>query len=716
MPRPRRRDPPQASPPQPWLARRRPLVVVLVVLIAAIVRAVYFIQLNASPLVGMQQWDQTDMHYYEAWGRTVANGDWLSATVGPPMHQWQRDVADAYLQAHPDAADRLTREAQAAGAPGVEMYLWKRWMNTPQFYQDPLYMYVIAVIYRVAAEDPRAVIAVQLVLGVCTTLLVWRVTHRAFGDAAAACAAAMALLCAPLVFYEGVLLRDSIVALAGLAIVWMADAVLANATGADRRSIAWAAALGLAGGLAWLLKSTFVALWLVVIAGVVLACRDRRRHAAIVTAATLAGFAIAVAPLALRNTAVGVAPLTLARLGGFTFVASNAAGANPDVGWEIDAPVLASFLGETDGGMRAAVRTTLEAHTPASYARLLWRKWDRTWHWFDIPNNENRYYVQREVPLLAWLPVTFWLVSPLALVGVAIALPRIRAAWPLLLLVVFSAASVVLFVVLARQRVPLIAAAIPFAALTVVEVFRFAARRRYLPALALVAAVVAVGAWTGRPRSAEQFAIRTADWLLPFSIDGEHAAQAAIARQDWAAAAAAYQDFFTRAAPAGADVTGAEDPTLASSLARMHAICAGLRARAGEDPTGEIGEAEGLLQTAAARLAAGGPMQEALRADIAQATSGVGAARQEFASTMSRRAVAEANGGRLTEAIADFRRVAALDSGNSHAHFNLARALAAAGEFTEALSEARRAQALAPADPAPPALVAQLERAQAIHR
>src|SRR5262249_40622531 len=106
------------------------------------------------------------------------------------------------------------------------------------------------------------------------------------GDATAACAAVLALLCAPMVFYEGMLLRDTLVALAGLAIVSLAGGVLANASRDDRPPLARAMALGLCGGLAWLLKITLLATWLAVAAGVAFAYRRRRRRLAGVAAAT----------------------------------------------------------------------------------------------------------------------------------------------------------------------------------------------------------------------------------------------------------------------------------------------------------------------------------------------------------------------------------------------------------------------------------------------
>jgi tetratricopeptide (TPR) repeat protein len=135
----------------------------------------------------------------------------------------------------------------------------------------------------------------------------------------------------------------------------------------------------------------------------------------------------------------------------------------------------------------------------------------------------------------------------------------------------------------------------------------------------------------------------------------------AIQRQDWLRAAAAYQQFFAQAAPSAAQIAAADDPTLAPTLADMRAVAASLRTRG---------------------LAA-----------------------------LNRQAVELAQQGRIAEAVGHFRRVVEVDPDSSHAHYNLARALAAEGVLKEALDEAERAEALSPADPAPQDLVAQLERA-----
>ena len=671
------------------MARHRRLGLILLILAAVGLRAAYFTQLTSSSLIDMHQWDQSDMHYYDTWAREVAAGDWLSRRLAPPVHAWHRQVADEYLRSHPQSS---------TGSPDIAASLWAGWMGAPRFYQDPLYAYGLAFIYRVSASA-RLAIALQLACGVLTVVLIWLLARRYFGDATAMTAAAMALLCAPLLFYEGLLLRDSSISLAGLFIVWVMGAVVRRPSEAGMRAAALPFLLGLCCGIAWVLKSTFVLLAAGAVVGLVVWYRRQPRVALSVTGAIAIGFASGMVPLAARNAAVGVAPISLAASGPLTLVTANGETANPDMGWEVDTPQLAAFFGGTDGGLVAAVQTTLEAHTPGSFARLMWRKWDRTWHWFEIPNNENFYYARRHVPILAWLPLTFWAIAPLALVGLFLGVPRFREAWPLYLLVAFSAASVVVFVVIGRLRLPLVTALMPFAALTVVEAVRLTRERRIAATLALIVAVVAAGAWTGRPRASDQLDIRTADWLLPFSVHYEHRVNDAIERKDWAGAAAVYREYFVQAAPTAADIAAAEDSTLAPTVARMHAIRASLLARAGEDPLSEIGDAEALLGKSTARE------------EIDRATAILDDARRQYAGAMSRLGVERAGAGRMDEAVAAFRRVVAVDGRNSHAHYNLARALAVQGSLAEALSEAQRAAILAPGDPAPRALAAELAAA-----
>jgi 4-amino-4-deoxy-L-arabinose transferase-like glycosyltransferase len=541
------------------------------------VRVVYFRQLERSPFLNLHRWAQTDMHYYDRWARQIASGDGLTRVVPMPMHRWHREIAAKYLAEHPDLCAALECEAaQAADGRDGQERLWARWMGAPRFYQDPLYPYVVAAIYRTAAADPRYAIALQLAMGIVTNVLIWWLTRRLFGDAAGMCAAALAVSCAPMVFYEALLLRDSLIACAGVAIVCLAVAALEQ----GRR---WrTAALGVALGAACLLKSSFLLLALALMIGLAVHYRREGRAAGIALSMTAAGMLIAFTPLAIRNVSVGAAPLSLAASGPMTFVAANESRYLPDVGFGIDAPVLSSFLGETSGGWSAAVGRAFEGHTPGSYLALLWRKWDRAWHWFEIPNNENFYYLRMRAPVLAWLPVTFWIIGPLALIGLGLAAPRFRVAWPLYALTAATLASLVAFYVLGRFRIALTAAVIPFAALTLAEVQRRLRQRRYGGAAAIAAAVLLASAWTGRAIADDQIRVRTSDWILAYSVEYQDRVYGALDRKAYAEAGAAYLEFFSRYQPTTGEILSSDDPRLAPELADMHVECASILAAAGQ--------------------------------------------------------------------------------------------------------------------------------------
>jgi 4-amino-4-deoxy-L-arabinose transferase-like glycosyltransferase len=587
---------PLRPPLESWLARHPRIVVAALIAVCAAVRVTCFVQLNSTPLVEAQKWQQTDMHYYDEWARAIAAGDWLSATVHVPMHRWHHDVARRYFDSHPETRAALERDPTSGASLDPDERLWRRWMRVPQFYQDPLYAYLIAITYRIAGTDVRAVLAWQLAAGIGTCVLIWLIARRYFGDFVAAWAAALALLSGPLVFYELLLLRDSLIVFAGLLLVWLTDRAF------TRERWLLFGALGLAVGFSCLLKSTFVLFGLAVVAAVLTRARGDLRRRIVSLAGFAGGVAIAFSPLVTRNIELGVPPFAMASSGGLTFVASNSPTYLPDIGFGIDAQAIAQDMGDADGRQLAAVLGTLQRHTGPSYVRLLWRKWDRLWHWYEIPNNENFYYIRTQVPLLAWLPVTFWVCSPLALAGLFLAARRGQDVWPLYLLVSVTAASMIVFYVLARFRIALVAAVIPFAAVTLVELANQVRSRRYARCVALALCIVALNAWTGRPLAERQVLIRMTDWILPYSVFYQTKVYDALDNRDFAGAAGWYLEFFDRYEPDEGQIASG-DPSLGPELADMHRECAGILKAAGQSSLADAqtARAERILRLRALR-------------------------------------------------------------------------------------------------------------------
>ena len=177
------------------LRRHRALVLAVLMVAAVVFRVTYFRELAPTLFAQLQEWRQSDMHYYDGWARSIAGGDWRSASVDVPMHRWHHDVATAYFATHPE--ERHTLEANAAqrgGGLDADTLLWRRWMRVPQFYQDPLYAYIVAVVYRVTGANVLPVFMLQLTAGLVTVLLIRYLAARFFDDEAALVAGALAVL------------------------------------------------------------------------------------------------------------------------------------------------------------------------------------------------------------------------------------------------------------------------------------------------------------------------------------------------------------------------------------------------------------------------------------------------------------------------------------------------------------------------------------------
>ena len=408
-----------------------------------------------------------------------------------------------------------------------------------------------------------------------SNLLIFSVTRRYFGELAAAAAGALALACGPLMHYELLLLRDSTITFAGLAVVWLTGRAVGS------RRWYWFGVVGVALGLATLLKSTFALLAVVIATGVLVEVRDRRRDLAVAACATTAGFLLALAPLAVRNMELGVSPVALAGSGALTFATSNDVQA-PATGEFFVPKGLGELLAKTGPRLVPAVIETLRPHTVSSLLALVWRKLDNVWHWYEIPNNANFYYLRRHARVLDWMPVTFFVLGPLSLVGLVIAAQRARAIWPLYSLVGCHLAALMTFFVLGRLRVPMLAALIPFAALALVYLVN--ARRR---AVIAAVAVLALGLWTGRPLPPGEPLIGTTEWLTPFLAKYQFQVNDALQARDNAAATAAYLEFLRYEPDLSGDVRAGDvlvsgsDREVARTFGQIHAAFAGLLREAG---------------------------------------------------------------------------------------------------------------------------------------
>lgn len=556
-------------PPPAATAASRPRavrwVLIAALTLAAASRLAYFHELAQGPLAAAHLWPDSDMSYFDAWARRVAAGDWWSAEVSPPAHGWHDVVADQVLRGRgfaPGGPDELVR-ARAA--------LWEQWIGRHQFYQEPLYAYLAAAVYRLAGPDVRWVLATQLLLGALTPLLLYLAVRARLGELEAAWAALLLAACGQVTFLEGVLLRDSLIVFVSLLLLALTDVTCRRMGGA------WAVATGLVLGLALLLKSTFA----VFAAGLAVALWRAGRGAAL--ARVVLGLALALTPLVARNLRLGVPPLALNGAGGVNFLIGN--GYNPGASYLADPRLdhAPEVLERSQGRLGPTVIETLRTHPGVgSVARLLAGRAAALSHWYGVPDNANFYYYRLRAPVLWLLPLGFGVLLPVALVGLALVG---RGAGPgLHLLLLTHVAGLAVFFVRDRFRAPLAVALVPFAAVLAVQAWRWARQRQGRPLLLALAALLPLLLWTRRPLPPETALIRPIDHLVPLQVYfAPEFARAAAARDSGRAVAVVEQALETEPGPEElAALPAAARAAIASYYAGLHTSLADLQQALGQ--------------------------------------------------------------------------------------------------------------------------------------
>lgn len=157
----------------------------------------------------------------------------------------------------------------------------------------PGYPFALAAAYRAFGASPATAVALNAAAGALTCLLVWGLGRRLVGPRGGLVAAALLAAFPSHVLFAGVVLSETLFTCLAVALVLAAVALVVR----DAGPVAWLA-WGVGLGLAALVRAEALVLTLVPAAAVL---GPRRRGAAPVLAATIAGAALALAPWTARN-------------------------------------------------------------------------------------------------------------------------------------------------------------------------------------------------------------------------------------------------------------------------------------------------------------------------------------------------------------------------------------------------------------------------------
>jgi Tfp pilus assembly protein PilF len=348
------------------------------------------------------------------------------------------------------------------------------------FYGLPLYPFFLALCYKLFGVSVIAVKIVQAMLGLVTVFFIYKIGEAVTSEKAGLLGAALAACYGPFFFHEAILIPES------LGIPLYTASLYAALRFSREPSVKRGLGLGILFGLSALTKAGILpfAVLFAVFAAIRGTLSGERRFAA--PAACLAAFLLTLAPVTAHNVIHGKDLVFLTSHGGFNFYVGN----NPKAEGVFSSP---QGVGTNVEAQRRDSRSVAEAAlgrslkpsevskywsdqarefirgNPGRFVRLCLLKLALFFDAREISDVEDYVFGRKFNPMLGLPWVNFALLGPFFLAGLIVFFRKLKdGAW-LSLWVACYIASVVLFFVNARYRLPVLGVFFPVAALGVLE-------------------------------------------------------------------------------------------------------------------------------------------------------------------------------------------------------------------------------------------------------
>ncbi len=354
------------------------------------------------------------------------------------------------------------------------------WLGEGVFFRAPFYPYFLALLYKIFGHDLFLARLIQHLLGSFSVVVVYLLSRRLYDRKVAVISGLLAAAYWIFIHFEGELLLDFWLVFLGPLLL-----LLLYRAAEKSRFLNWFLAGMILGLFAItrpniLIFTPFILIWLWI------QKQTKWRTALKYWVWVGLGAVMIISPVTLRNYLRGHDFVLISSQGGINFFIGNNPYADgtsavvPGLGddWDYaDAVVLAEQeLGRKLKPSQASnyfyrrgwdfILNESEKSLP-----LLWKKFYLFWNKFEVSNNQNTYFFQRYSSLLRILPVGFWIIGPLSLLGIVLSLRNFRK-YSLLIFYLFSyMLTVVLFFVADRLRLPVIPVLIIFSGFALVQLW-----------------------------------------------------------------------------------------------------------------------------------------------------------------------------------------------------------------------------------------------------
>jgi len=387
----------------------------------------------------------------------------------------------------------------------------------PVFYQDPLYPYFLAAVFKITGVPETGkphnawflVRFLQVLMGTGAVMLVFYSGRKLAGNAAGLFAALMLSLYKGVYFYELLLVKTSLS-------MFVAAAVLAAGVScavSPFRKKRWAV-LGVLLGAAALLRGNFLALVPVVMAWALLYDRPGLKRGLLRSALIFLGALVAISPATIHNVRAGDFVLTTSQ-GGPNFYIGN----NPQAdGSYVKLPFQESAHPDSEARdfEKEAEKRTGKDLSPSQVSRF-WFRAGLGWiaerpfqafglfsyklllmvHSFEIPDNQSFYVVREQFVPALWVSfmnmAIFW--APAIAGMVAFGFSDKRWTFVVLLVLVYSLSAAAFFI-FSRYRLAVAPSlAVLSAGFVVWSVKNYQRKARLIVSFVAIAAVLIAGHW-----------------------------------------------------------------------------------------------------------------------------------------------------------------------------------------------------------------------------
>jgi tetratricopeptide (TPR) repeat protein len=382
-----------------------------------------------------------------------------------------------------------------------------QWIGAEPFFRAPLYIYLLALIYKIFGHGYFLSRLFQIVLGSVSCVLIFFVAKKVFNQTVGILSGVMASFYAMLVHYDAQLLTTSLEVFLDLVLLGLL--ILA----AEKPKLLNWFFCGIVLGLSAIARPNilvfipFILIWLFFSYGSKIGQLKNKLFTKGILfrwIILLTGILLMIAPVTLRNYLAGKDFVLIAWNGGYNFYLGNNANAT---GWSATSPEMdKTWWGGLNDAIRLAEEETGESLKPSqisdfwfekgfdfihsqplSWLKLMARKTLYFWKGFEISNNQNIYLYKEFSSLfnlllgkfILYFP--FGLVGPLSILGLIVCLKDFRKYLLLYLFILSYSASIIIFFICSRYRMPVIPFLIMFSSFSLWWFFQKIKSKKIVP-------------------------------------------------------------------------------------------------------------------------------------------------------------------------------------------------------------------------------------------